>query len=222
MAELDDKNENLTEPQTDSDKKTKKAKKEKAQKAKNERPKKSKNVKNTLNLCQKERSTISGATFVLALAIILAVLVGIEYVGVYRPYKDLEALQAQIAQQQSDLDDLNNSMSDMNKVRDDYNRYNYEGFDTSIVDRNRIFELLDTVIFEKYPTAKVGTLSLNKNVLTFPLTGLNLNQINGLVADFFEHGIVEDCYHTRTGSDKDGNPTADITIVFKVQTGGNN
>lgn len=208
MSELDNENNKVSDSEAESEN-TSKAKKG------------SKNAKRTLNLCQKERSTISGAAFVLTLAIILAVLVAVEYFGAYRPYKNLEALQAEIDRQQTEIDDLNAGMSDMDKVRDDYNRYNYVGFDTSIVDRNKIFELLDTVIFEKYPNAQVGTLSLSGNVLRFTLVGLDLEEINGLVADFFKSDMVSGCTHSYTSTNNAGEPTADMRIVFVIPEGGN-
>lgn len=181
-------------------------------------------TKNTLNLLMKEKSSISFELFFLLLAIIMLLLALVEYFVVYRPYRAVEQAEAALREEQARLEQILDKIKDYDDVRADYLKYNYENFDSSIVDRLDILDLLERKVFG---VGKIQSMNISGNTLTMTMTEVSVDassKLQSTLQEEAETGIVEYVSVTRTGynSGEDGVPTVNIVITFKnADEGGN-
>lgn len=186
--------------------------------------------KRTLNLCMREKSSLSVELFLIILGIILIIIMLVEFFGIYRPYVEVEAIQAKVDAAQRDLDNKNNQMKEMDDfylqnfnmtMTEYYNQYNYEGFDRSIADRLDIFALLDREIMRKegfMGVARIRTLTVRSNTVTITVDGLDGKQVSELFWNLSGDAMVSYVSVPVTGFNGDGTPYANLTITLKDAT----
>lgn len=165
--------------------------------------------KTTLNLCMKEKSTVSPALFVSILALILILAAVIGYFGVYRPYQSvkerqaaLDEARAKLQQTYDRINDYNNKYKDEDGkggIETEYNRYNYEGFDKTIADRLDVLAILEKDIF---PVATVNTISINNKTVSLTISGISSKELADLIVKLSENELVATVRAYR-GSDMD-------------------
>ncbi len=171
--------------------------------------------KDTVNLCIRERKGLSAELFFLILAGILIVLLLLEFFGVYRPYLNLETAEKDLAQQQAEVQRIKDEIKDMDEVREEYRKYNYEHFPRERVDRLDVLDLVETVFFDR---GIITSFHLSKNTLTLQLTDVLLEDSYLIPAELEASEIVlgydmprsEVKYDEATGKVAFG-----ITITFK-------
>ena len=137
-----------------------------------------KSAKQTVNLCKRERTGMSFATFCLLLALVLIVLAAVEFFAAYRPYKQMEAKQKELADKQSQLDSLNGAMTDREAVQNEYREYNYENFPFYLVDREDVLAFIKERIF---PYGKISNVSVSENTISLRITDIPRDSVDTLL-----------------------------------------
>ena len=199
--------------------------------------------KRTLNLCMRETSNISIEAFLISLAVILAVVILLEFLAIYRPYARVEALERQVAAAQAAVDAKYGEMNGYDKqvgdkhkkpdgsgytVEEFYRQFNYEGFDLSVADRLDIFTLLETHILnaelESGRQAQITSLSIDGNVITLRLAGPEKNDLDKIYESLIgDPMVLNEPYHpgvfvSSTSYDSDGVPVSSMVITLKDAT----
>lgn len=173
-------------------------------------------TKDTVNLCMKERKGISYEIFFLLFIVIFAVLIIVEFFGVYRPYLEVERKEAQLAEQQAQLEQIYSEMQDREQVRNDYRQYNYENFPRQIVDREEVLALLERSVF---PKGKITSVSVSGNNLILAVAGVSRADVDKMQAEIREDKIVQSILVSRTdfNSNDAGEEvaTVNMSILFK-------
>ena len=168
--------------------------------------------KDTVNLCIRERKGLSAELFFLILAGILIVLLLLEFFGVYRPYLNLETAEKDLAQQQAEVQRIKDEIKDMDEVREEYRKHNYENFPRERVNREDVFKLIEETVF---PYGKITNFTLSENKLTLDITDISEFDITRIPLDIEASEIVEHCDQPITSSDADGKTTYTLNITFK-------
>ncbi len=168
-------------------------------------------TKDTVNLCIRERKGISYELFFLIFAAILLVLLLIEFFGVYRPYLDMEAREAELTRIEASTQDLYDQMSDRTQVRDLYRQHNYENFPRERVDREDVFDLIERLVFDK---AIITSFTLRENVLTLGLHGPVRSDLEKIANSIMDDELVLSCGRSNWTQSESGFDTT-LTITFK-------
>ena len=168
--------------------------------------------KETVNLCMKERKSISYETFFIILIIFFAVLLVIEYFGAYLPYREIEQKEKQLAANETELSQLQNSMSDRDQIRADYRQYNYENFPRNIVDRAEILALLERTVFERGKITSVNISSNNTVVLN--VADVSRDDLEAMQKEIREDDLVFNVFVSRTNLEDGESAGVTMTIVF--------
>lgn len=177
-----------------------------------------KSAMNTVNLCKRERKGISVATFCLVFAIILVVLIAIEYFAAYLPYRQMELKERELADKQAQLSGLYGAMSDREAVQQEYREYNYANFPYYLVDR------LDVLAFVKeriFPYGKIDGVSVAENTISLTIRGIvGEAAANELLDGIRNDSRVEDLPMSNTTLDRGSSGqdlmiTVQVTITFK-------
>lgn len=168
--------------------------------------------KETVNLCMKERKSISYETFFIILIIFFAVLLVIEYFGAYLPYREIEQKEKQLAANETELSQLQNSMSDRDQIRADYRQYNYENFPRNIVDRAEILALLERTVFERGKITSVNISSNNTVVLN--VADVSRDDLEAMQKEIREDELVFNVFVSRTNLEDGESAGVTMTIVF--------
>lgn len=179
--------------------------------------------KRTLNLCKREKKDMPIEVFLIVLATLIIFIIIVEYFGVFRPYTHVEAMERELAAQQSALAEKNKTLNDpdtgFKATEEYYNQYNFEGFDQSIADRLDVLALLEREIMNKNGfDAKIRSLAINGRVVSLTVDGLNVAQVGDLEFSLESDDMVEDAFVLSTGFNNDGSPTAQLTITLKDAT----
>ncbi len=174
--------------------------------------------KEVVNLCKRERKGLSLGAFFLILALILAVVILVEFLGIYRPYKELEAREAQLDDARATLAQLQKGMSDIDEVRAEYRKYNYEHFPRELAEREDILDLMETAVFAR---GKITRFVLVENKLVLTVKGVNGADVDVLQRDLRENKLVQSVVVT-AAEKEDGAVTLGLDIVFKDATEGGN
>lgn len=170
-------------------------------------------TKTTLNLCMKEKSVISPALFVPLLIIILVLAAVIGYFGVYKQFERVKIAQADLDETKAQLQAILDKIEDYDDVQKEYNRYNYEGFDSTISDPITVLGLLERQIF---PVSTVRTLSIDNKTIRMTLTGLAMNDVATLVSKLEEEEIVDNVtFTTYTSQEEEIISIVNMTITLK-------
>lgn len=174
-------------------------------------------TKETVNLCMKERKGISFELFFLIFALIFIVLIIIEFFGVYRPYLELEQKEKQLAEEQTKLQQLVDSMQDYDEVRENYRKYNYENFPKDIVNRLDILAFLEKTVFDrgKITSVRIGGTS---NTVVLEISEVSRDNLKAMLEDIRTSEDVFNRYSSRTDLEDGEIATITITIVFKDPT----
>lgn len=168
--------------------------------------------KETVNLCMKERKSISYETFFIILILFFAVLLVIEYFGAYLPYREIEQKEKQLAANETELSQLQNSMSDRDQIRADYRQYNYENFPRNIVDRAEILALLERTVFERGKITSVNISSNNTVVLN--VADVSRDDLEAMQKEIREDELVFNVFVSRTNLEDGESAGVTMTIVF--------
>ncbi len=175
--------------------------------------------KETVNLCMREKTSISYELFFLLLAVIFIILVIVEFFGVYRPYLAVERAEADLAEKQTQLEQIYDSMSNPSReeVRDNYRRYNYENFPREIVNREEILALLEETVFEKGKITSAALLENNTVELT--VSGVLREDIEPMQQQLNEkEGIVDwvEVSHVNFEMDDTGAESATLSMTIRL------
>ncbi len=168
--------------------------------------------KETVNLCKRDRGGLSPAKICLIVALVLLVLIVIEFFGVWLPYRALEKKEAELADYQAQLSALNDGMKDMDTVQEEYRKYNYENFPSEIVDREEVLRLLEEKVF---PRGKITGFNISGNTLNITVSDILIEDIVPLQTEIRESGIVERVSLGTTSGTAEGRASLGLTIVFK-------
>lgn len=170
-------------------------------------------TKTTLNLCMKEKSVISPALFVPLLIIVLVLAAVIGYFGVYKQFERVKIAQADLDETKAQLQAILDKIEDYDDVQKEYNRYNYEGFDSTISDPITVLGLLERQIF---PVSTVRTLSIDNKTIRMTLTGLAMNDVATLVSKLEEEESVDNVtFTTYTSQEEEIISIVNMTITLK-------
>ncbi len=175
-------------------------------------------TKRTINLCIREKQSMSAEMFLIILAVILAIFIIFELVGVFIPYTKVERLEAELASAQSVLDEKENRLKDYNEVQEYYNQYNYEGFDRSIADRLDVLGILERTILnndEFKTSAKIRSININGKTVSLVLDGLNMEQISKLHKNLLFEPLVEKVDVKTSTTPESKEPSANLEITLK-------
>lgn len=175
-------------------------------------------TKRTINLCIREKQSMSVEMFLIILAVILAVFIIVELVGVFIPYTKVERLEAELASAQSVLDEKQDRLKDYNEVQEYYNQYNYEGFDRSLADRLDVLGILERTILnnDEFKTlAKIRSINIQDKTVSLALDGLNAAQLSKLHKNMLLEPLVEKVDVKTSATPDSGLPTANLEISLK-------
>ncbi len=191
----------------------KRAKAEKASKQSRNRE------KNTLNLCMKEKNSISVQLFCLLFVAIMLVVLLIEFFGIYQPYRAIEQAEADLASDRDKLTQIQDKIKDYDSVREDYLKYNYEHYDKTLVDRLDVLEMLGRTVFA---VGKVQSLSISSNAISLTASGIDEATASSLYVTLLAEEIVETVNYRMFTAQESSEPrlTMAITLV-NSQKGGN-
>lgn len=177
-------------------------------------------TKNTLNLCMREKSSITAELFFGILAIILAVLLVVEFFGVYRPYRDIERAEAELNGKRTELAALEDATKDFDDVKAEYNKYNYENYNKDLADRLDVLDMLDVAVF---PYGKVTLLSFDNNqTLMLNMEEVRLISVSDLIKQIDAQKLVNRVTLVNSGGSAES-PTVNLIITLQVPAaeGGN-
>lgn len=173
----------------------------------------------TVNLMKRERKGLSLSGFLIILAALLAVLILVEYFGIYRPYRELETREAQLEADRSVISQLQSETKDMEEVRAEYRKYNYENFPRELADREKVLKLLEDTVFEQ---GKITRLEISGNTLLLTVTDVNSNEVATMQSDIRESDLVEKVVASKVSNTSDGKASVDLTVTFRDATKGGN
>ncbi len=179
-------------------------------------------VKRTLNLAFKEKSTIDWRKAVVGVLVVLILAGVFAKFAVMDRFDKLEKAEADLAAMKAHLDETREAYADYDAVREQYNRYNYTGYDKTIVDRLDVLDILERQIF---PVCNVTSMSVSGATVTLSLADLDLNQVSHLIVMLEAEPLVERVYVPVTNEgEEQGIGTASMTIYLvdatTVQEGG--
>lgn len=177
--------------------------------------------KKTLNLKMKERTGMKPEWFVLALALIMAVALVIEYFGVYRRYEDLAKAEAHLDAEKQKLEQTRNEIRDIEELRAWFNQYSYEGFDDAMQDKIDVLDMLEERIFTPYPEITIRSLNLSRSEISFTVIGLKEGEKEALYNSLGEEKMIERVTMS-TISVESGIATVSVRIVLKDKEGSDN
>lgn len=191
-------------------------------------------TKNTLNLLMREKSSISFEVFFAVLAIVMLLLALVEYLLVYRPYRTVEELDARRAALEAEQSRIEQKIEDYDEqnLPDDHLKYFYENEDETLVNRLRILDILEDVVFG---VGKIQNMSISGNTLQMTMTEVSLevastlqNSLAAATVPNSDDDIVRVSYVNVTRNSYNGNggvPTVNIIITFEIakmnEQGGN-
>lgn len=164
-------------------------------------------AKETVNLFMKDRKDISFELFFLLLAIILILLLAVEYFFAYMPYRRLEQAEADLRADQTRLERLDVPDDEFERVENDYLKYNYEHFDKTIADREDVLDMLGETAF-KY--GKATSVDITGNTVRLNLSGVPSDKVETLQTEMREHKRVNDVFVTNV---KMENSLADVSLT---------
>lgn len=171
--------------------------------------------KDTINLCKRERNGISLEKACILFAIIIAVVLLVEFFGIFRPYRQLEAKQAQLEADRAALAGITSGMTDIDSVRAEYRKYNYENFPRELVGRDQIFELLDAAVFTR---GKITKFELSRNQLTLDVSQVNYDEVDAMQNQLSQDKLVALVNATAISGAEGGKATVRLVITFKDAT----
>ena len=176
-------------------------------------------AKTTLNLVIRERTGPSPKKWAPLLALILLAAALFGKFAVADRFAALTAARKALLDKQSELAALEASYQDFDEVKARYNQYTYKGFDTSLVDRQDILDLLEREVF---PHSDTRLVSVNGNVFSTTLTGLTLDEVSSMMARLEADPLIEGVTVFTAGYNETGSaevpgvePYATMTLVFK-------
>lgn len=178
-------------------------------------------VKTTLNLVIKEKKSLPLAKTIPAVLIVLALAVVFGKFAVADRYEKLNAAEKELSNARSQLNALRASYTDYDEVQAEYNRYTYNGFDRTIVNRLDVMALIEREIF---PVSGVRSLSITGKTVSMTLTGMTLEEISRLIDRLEKDPLTEFVVVSTAGYGGGENdvPTASMTLTLADATTLNN
>ena len=170
-------------------------------------------TKTTLNLVIKEKKSLQMAKVIPALLIVVVLAAVFGKFAVADRYAKLNAAEAELAAARSELNALRESYADYDEVQAEYNRYTYNDFDRTIVNRLDVMSLIEREIF---PVSGVRSLSISDKTVSMTLTGMTLEQISWLIMRLESDPLTERVTVSTAGygGGEDDVPTASMTLTL--------
>lgn len=147
--------------------------------------------KRTLNLAFKEKSSIDWKKAVLGVLVVLILAAVFGKFAVIDRFDKLSKAEANLTAMQQKLADTRQAYADYDAVQEQYNVYNYTGYDKTLADRLDIIDILERKVF---PVCDVTNLSISGKTVNMNLDNLNLSQISQLIASLEEEPLVDSVY----------------------------
>ncbi len=176
-------------------------------------------TKDTLNLCMKDKQSISFELFFLLLALILLFLLFVEFFGIYRPYLRVEQAEAALDGDRATLAQLERKLRDYDDVHDDYLIYNFDDYDNTIVDREKILALLEKTVFDR---GTVSSVSISGKTLTINISNVSSENVINIQRDLAKDPIVANVRKGAETFDEQGVRSTSFTVTLAdASLGGN-
>ncbi len=182
--------------------------------------KKSAPVKRTLNLMVRENTNPKPSRWIPGVLVVLILAALFGKFAVMDRFDRLNEAEAELAGLKAQVDSMRQATADYDQVRDDYNKYNFNGYDRTIVDRLDVLELLKR---EVYPVCRVGSLSIAGKTVSMTLSGLTLDQVSELIASLKADPLVDKVNVSTTGlsaESETGTANMTLTLVDATTLGG--
>lgn len=180
--------------------------------------KKAEPVKRTLNLMIRERQSPEPSKWIPGVLVVLLLAAVFGKFAVMDRFDRLNEAEADLLSLKNEVESMRQAMTDYNEVRDNYNKYNFNGYDKTIPDRLDVLELLEREVF---PVCQINNLSITGRTLSMSLSGLSLNQVSALITSLKADPLVESVMVSTTGYSADSDDiagTANMTVTLSDAT----
>lgn len=179
--------------------------------------KKAEPTKKALNLAIREKNLPDPKKWIPGVLIVLVLAALFAKFAVMDPYAKLDEAEQALADKKATLDATREQYADYEEVKERYNKYSYEGFDRSIVDRLDVMDLLKRDVF---PVCEVRSLSVAGRTITMAVTDLNLSQISQLIATLEAEPMVNHVtvFNASDNNDGSGLGSASMSVELKDAT----
>lgn len=168
--------------------------------------------KRTLNLAFKDKRTIDWKKAIVGVLAVLILAGVFGKFAVADRFDKLSQAESDLAAMRDRLEQTRDAYTDYDEVREQYNRYNYTGFDKTIVDRLDVLDILERKIF---PVCSVTSFSVSGRTVTLSLTELDLNKVSQLIVSLEAEPLVERVYvPVANEGNAQGIGTASMTIYL--------
>lgn len=147
--------------------------------------------KRTLNLVIREKQSIDPKKWIPGILAVLLLAALFGKFAVADRYAKLEKAENELAAMQQKLDDTRAAYADYDEVQEQYNMYNYTGYDKTLADRLDIIDLLERKVF---PACDVTSLAISGKTVSMSLENLDLSQVSSLIADLEAEPLVDRVY----------------------------
>lgn len=175
-------------------------------------------TKRRINLIKEEATKRTTALEVVLFLIFIALLAIAAKFAVVDPLMSADSSRAQVAQAQSQLDDLKATNADYEKITADYSRYvvaNLSDEEINLVNRDKLVTLLENKVIN---VAYVSSIKVVQNSITLTCVGVNLSEVSGLVQSLESDELVSHVT-VSTAQSKDGKQSqATIEVALKGAT----
>ena len=168
-------------------------------------------VKRSINLAAFGQKPIDPRLAVPAVVLILVLAFLFSRYAVIGRLTKLSRTQSEVSALRTDVEELYAQIEALEDVPDTYAHYTRSGMtneELDLADRAEVMELLETAVF---PYVSVAGWTLTDNVLTLPITGSDLQEINQIAQLLRQEDIVDFCVVTTAATDSGREITRTIT-----------
>ena len=122
----------------------------------------------------------------------------------------IASAEAELSSLTHELLEIKRECADLEKIKAEYDRYSYRGFDTSLRDRLEVFELLERDVFSK---AEVQNAAILGKTLSITVAGLDLEKMSELIEALEADRFVESvAVSTEAVTGLNGSTVTKITV----------
>lgn len=182
---------------------------------KNKKDKKEKNVpkKTTLNLMVTQKTSIEAKKWIPGVLIVLVLGALFGKFAVADRFDRLDRAESELSAMEQRLEDTRAAYADYDEVEEQYNVYNYTGFDKTIADRLEVLGILERNVF---PMCRVSSFSVTGRNVNLSLVDLDLNQLSTLIERLNAEPLVESVNVPSASRGNEDSPfgTATMTVTL--------
>ena len=173
--------------------------------------------KTTLNLCVKEKSQFNPARVLPFVAILIIAIAAFAKFGVIDRIQKTNDIESEIFTLKKERDDLKASLSGYDEIASEYNRYSV-GWMTSdekaLVRRSDMLDLVEDMLM---PDSEVRRISINDNMISVTLTGVDLKKTASFVEKLYARDDVENVAVYNASTKHDDTYQTDVSMIITMK-----